>query len=472
MKKFKLGAIYMIVSALFLSSCVVYYGARFVYYYSVSKGTIVQSSSNLNEILTQPVNLVVDADGLQVDGNEYIYRGNPVDNYVYYSGLLWRMMSIDADGNIKMITDETVSVTPWGYEGNDYETSIIRGYLNPQEGNENTGIFYNTLEDPETYLVPTKLCADKATESTEVLGCKLVVEDYVGLMDVNEYFFANGVESYLNIGTQQWSLTAKADDDTIFYIHTLGGIGNNSESTTDKYSYGVRPVVTLKANTEITAGTGLKENPYRITPVLDNEKTYALNEMQVGNYFTYENEIWRIVGFEEGKTKAIMMDVLRNENEEVILSTYAKKTAMYSLKKGNLGYYLNNDYVNSLEHPEYLATGKFYTGEFSSDSAYALEKVKASVVEAKVGIPQIYDLYTTNTLESDEYTGEIAYWTSNYKKNSELLTWVMRSGDWMFGDFATNEYAIRPVIYLHEKIQVSGGEGTMEAPYEIMEVLE
>ena len=424
----------MIVSALFLSSCVVYYGARFVYYYSISKGTIVQTTSNLNEILTQPVNLVVNTDGLQVGGKEYVYRGYPVDNYVYYSGLLWRMMGIDEDGNIKMITEETISVIPWGYEGNDYETSIIRSYLNPQEGNEHSGVFYNTLIDPEMYLVPTKLCADKAVESTEVLGCQLVVEDYVGLMDVNEYFFANGVESYLNIGTQQWSLTAKADDETIFYIHTLGGVGNNSESTTDKYSYGVRPVVTLKANTQITGGNGLKENPYRITPALDNERTYALNEMETGTYFAYENEVFRIIGFEEGKTKAIMMDVLRDENEEVILSRYSKNTAKYSLKKGNLGYYLNNDYVNSLEHPEYLATGKFYTGEFSYDSAYALDVVKANVVEAKVGIPQIYDLYTTNTLDSDEYVGEIAYWTSNYKKSSELLTWVMRSGDWLFGD--------------------------------------
>lgn len=470
LKKIKMGTIYMIVSAIFLSSCVFYYGGRFVYYYSVSKGKIVQSSSNLNEILTQPVNLVVDGDGLQVDGKRYIYRGNPVDNYVYYSGMLWRMMNIDEEGNIQMITEETVSVVPWGYETNDYETSMIRTYLNPQEGNENSGIFYNILEEPETYLVPTKMCADKTKEPTEVLGCKVEVEDYVGLMNVNQYFFANGVDSYLHIGTQQWTLTAKEDDNTIFYIHTLGGIGNNSESTTDKYSYGVRPVVTIKANTQITGGNGLKENPYRITPGLNNEVEYKLNEMQEGNYFVYEDETWRIIGFEEGKTKAIMMDVIRNENEEPVLRKYSSSTAKYSLDKGNLGYYLNNTYINSLEHPEYLAKGKFYTGAFNYDNKYTIDKVKARVVEAKVGIPQIYDLYTTNTSLGDEYTSEIAYWTSNYKKNAELLTWVMRSGDWLFGDFATNKYAIRPVIYLHENIGVVAGDGTMETPYEITEV--
>ena len=460
----------MIVSTIFLSSCVFYYGGRFLYYYNVSKGKIVQSSSNLNEILTQPVNLVVDGDGLQVDGKRYVYRGNPVDNYVYYSGMLWRMMSIDEEGNIRMITDETVSVVPWGYESNDYEASLIRSYLNPQEGNENSGLFYSILEEPETYLVPTKLCADKSAEPTEVLGCKISVEDYVGLMNVNEYFFANGVDSYLNIGTQQWTLTAKAEDTTVFYVHALGGIGNNSESTTDKYSYGVRPVITLKANTNITGGNGLKENPYHITPLLDNEAEYKLNEMQEGNYFAYENEVWRIIGFEDGKTKAIMMDVIRDETEMPVMRKYASNTAKFTLDSGNLGYYLNNTYIKGFEHPEYLATGTFYTGVFNFDNAYSLEKVKAQKVEAKVGIPQIYDLYTTNTNMGDEYTAEIAYWTSNYKKNSELLTWVMKNGDMLFGDFATNKYAIRPVIYLHEDIMVMSGDGTMDTPYEIAEV--
>jgi hypothetical protein len=120
LKKLKMTTIYMIVSAIFLTSCVFYYGGRFIYYYSVSKGKIVQTSSNLNEILTQPVNLVVEGDGLQVDGKKYVYRGEPSDNYVYYSGMLWRMMSIDEEGNIKMISDETLSVIPWGYETNDY----------------------------------------------------------------------------------------------------------------------------------------------------------------------------------------------------------------------------------------------------------------------------------------------------------------------------------------------------------------
>lgn len=461
----------MIVSAIFLSSCVFYYGGRFVYYYSVSKGKIAQATTNLNKILTQPVNLVVDKDGLQVDGNGYVYRGQPIDNYVWYSGIMWRIMNIDDKGNIRLIADETISVVPWSAGENNYETSLIREYLNPQEEKETSGTIYKLLEEPEKYLVPTEMCADKTAQPTELLGCEIpVTTDYVGLMNVNEYFFANGVDSYLNIGTQQWTLTAKADDNKVFYIHSLGGIGDNSESSTDKYSYGVRPIITLKANIDITRGVGLKENPYQITPGLNQEKSYLLNEMGQGSYVSYENEVWRIVSKEDGKTKMIMMDVIRDEMDTPIERQYSKNSAIFNVKSGSIGYYLNNDYVKTLEHPEYLAEGNFYVGEFSVSSGYKIENIKKRVVKAKVGLPQIYDIHTTNTLKSDEYTGEIAYWTSNYKKSSELLTWVMRAGDWFFGDFATNKHAIRPVVYMKENLQIVGGEGTLEAPYEIAEV--
>lgn len=473
LKNLRKGTIYMIVSAIFLSSCVIYYGARFVYYYNVSQGKFAKKTSNLNEILTEPINLVVQGDGLQVDGNRYVYRGNAEQNYVSYSGFLWRIMEIDDRGNIKMIADETVTLMPWSASGNDYETSLIRQYLNPIEGIEGSGTFYQMLEEPEKYLVPNQLCADKTKQPTELLGCKVQLNDYVGLMNVNEYFFANGVDSYLNTKTRHWTLTAKADDNHVFYVFPEGGIGDNSESSTDKYSYGVRPVITLKANLDITGGAGLKDNPYRITEdVLDMEETYYLNSLPVGTYFQYENQIWRTIGFEDGKTKAIMMDVLRNEDETPVMHRFAKNTAKFNLKSGSVGAYLNSTVLNSYEHPEYLTEGTFYTGAFNNDTKYSIEKIKASKVTAKIGLPQLNDLYTTNTLPGTEYDPELIYWTCNYKDSFEWLTWTVRNGDWVFADFATNQYAIRPVIFLKDSIVITTGNGTYDAPYEIMEAVE
>ncbi|MDD6467710.1 MAG: hypothetical protein PUF50_05970 [Erysipelotrichaceae bacterium] len=472
-KKLRIGTIYMIVSAIFLSSCVVYYGARFIYYYNLSQGKLAKRTTNLNEILTDPIKLVVQGDGLQVDGNRYVFRGKEVDNYLSYSGFLWRIMEIDDRGNIKLITDETITVMPWNSTENDYETSLIRQYLNPIEGVEGSGTFYQLLDEPEKYLVPNELCADKTMQPTEVLGCKVHVSDYVGLMNVNEYFFANGVDSYLNTQTRHWTLTAKSDDNRVYYVFSEGGVGDNSESATDKYSYGVRPVITLKANLDITGGAGLKDNPYRITEdALDMEEVYALNSLPVGTYFQYENQTWRTIGFEDGKTKAIMMDVIRNEDETPLMYRFAKNTAKFNLKSGSLGAYLNTTWYNTFEHPEYLTEGTFYTGAFNSQTGYAMDKIKAATVKAKIGLPQINDLYTTNTLEATEYDPELIYWTCNYKDSFEWLTWTVRNGDWLFADFATEKYAVRPVIYLKDSIIITTGDGTYDTPYEIMEVTE
>ena len=88
-------------------------------------------------------------------------------------------------------------------------------------------------------------------------------------------------------------------------------------------------------------------------------------------------------------------------------------------------------------------------------------------VKAKVGLPQIGDLFNVNNLTEGEE--EIVYWTCNYKKNAEQLVWVSRDKDWLFGDFSYNKYAVRPVIYLKSNIIITTGDGKADFPYQIAE---
>ncbi|MBR2708274.1 MAG: hypothetical protein IKE90_02425 [Bacilli bacterium] len=56
-------------------------------------------------------------DGLYYDSNtgEYYYRGANPDNYIEFSGDVWRIMSISPQGNLKIIKDERIDLT--GYSG-------------------------------------------------------------------------------------------------------------------------------------------------------------------------------------------------------------------------------------------------------------------------------------------------------------------------------------------------------------------
>ena len=56
-------------------------------------------------------------DGLYYDENtgEYYYRGANPNNYIEFNGEVWRIMSINSSGNIKIIKDERIDLT--GYSG-------------------------------------------------------------------------------------------------------------------------------------------------------------------------------------------------------------------------------------------------------------------------------------------------------------------------------------------------------------------
>ena len=67
--------------------------------------------------------LVYDNDTCKTDGSTYQYmggcyiKGNLNNNYIWYSGFLWRIMGINADGTVRLITDENVTAIPWGASG-------------------------------------------------------------------------------------------------------------------------------------------------------------------------------------------------------------------------------------------------------------------------------------------------------------------------------------------------------------------
>ena len=93
--------------------------------------------------------VVKDGDGLYYDSNtgEYYYRGANPDNYIEFSGDIWRIMSISPQGNLKIIKEDRIDLT--GYSGvnpNDNYTGRF-----DEAGRRTTG--YCSLG-----LAPTKGC--------------------------------------------------------------------------------------------------------------------------------------------------------------------------------------------------------------------------------------------------------------------------------------------------------------------------
>ena len=252
-----------------------YYAYRTIYYYK--KEHHVEENITLKSKITKIDNITYQGDGLYEKDDYYYFKGNDVNNYVYYSGRLYRI--IDINNGIRMIEDNNITNLVWGMEER-YNESLIHTWLNN---------YLNTLKDYEYYLQKNTFC--NSLVDVEKYACEEKIEDYVGLISIEDYLLVGGKNSYLNNETYYWTLN-KDKDSKALYINKEGSINNYSSSDDNYFSYGVRPVITLKEEISYIDGNGSKNSPY----IIEELGSAMLKDNSVGNYVKYRDELFRIIG--------------------------------------------------------------------------------------------------------------------------------------------------------------------------------
>jgi len=179
--------------------------------------------------------------------------------------------SLNTEENLEKIEDAVYcndrSIDPTGGAANGYTGYTTLGYgTNKTMYNATARVGYK-ITNPQ----PSLECAnvnDRFTTSKENGNGALTYP--VGLLTADEIVLAGGLfnsnntDYYLNVGSSNyyWALSPYVFDSSYaygFYVHTSGGLSNGRVSRT----YGVRPVVSLAAGTEIT-GLGTEESPFEI----------------------------------------------------------------------------------------------------------------------------------------------------------------------------------------------------------------
>ena len=86
-------------------------------------------------------------------GGTYL-KGAQDSNYIWFDGFLWRIMGINEDGSIRMITEENVTAISWGAENTalDNDNSYVNDWLN--------NYFYPKIKDKDL-LVSQIWCSEK-----------------------------------------------------------------------------------------------------------------------------------------------------------------------------------------------------------------------------------------------------------------------------------------------------------------------
>ena len=252
-------------------------------------GSEIYETKNLKSLLMD--NIVTSGNGLYSLNNEYYFRGDNVNNYIMFDGLLWRIVKINTDGTIKLIESGTREPVSWDDRYNS-DISSAAGINNYSYNNidsrikEHLDSIYNNNDEKnyilsknaKGYIRKTSLCIGKRSLEDSVndgsLECSQKLENqYIGLLQLNEYINASLDSSCLNADSiscsnynfladydiSYWTITASSENNSqvykIFYTVTPS-VANSSSMA--------RMVINISDITNVT-GSGTETDPYVVS---------------------------------------------------------------------------------------------------------------------------------------------------------------------------------------------------------------
>ena len=430
--------IFNIVSLVFALSVVLYFGGRCFYYYSLQSQEKKAASMTLNGMILDTNPLVKEGDGLHQIKDGYMFKGNVSNNYVWFANRMFRVLGINKDGSVKVVSNDLVSIFMWG-ESDSYDKSNIRLWLT-NTNDEHSGIYYKTIPKQKNYIKKTAYTIDSLKKDSIKNG-KDKYSDSVVSLSLNDYVNAGGKSSFLNNGKLFYLLGFSSDKENL-YVEEDGSI-----RTCDKLdAYGIRAVVTIKKNLAVSGGDGTESNPYVI---LQNNDTN-----HVDGYVKLGNDTWKV--FEEnGDTlKMYLNGYIANGD---VIRNYALYNNHFDYNEpGNIGNYLINDYLNSLSYRSVIVDNNYPIGEMSTETGYNYSNIYSNMLTGPVSMLNIFDYVSNNELSD--------FFRNNTTSSIGTIQYVTYTNGTLEETEISEEKHIVPVISIKSS-SIKGGNGSKDNPY-------
>ena len=446
-KVLKITPVLVLLNILIIIIICTFYLLRFIKYYRLEHNTKPGETVKLVDTLIKKQSYLDITKGLVLDEetNVYTYLGEIDDNYLSYSGMLFRIMSIDEEKNVRLVSEDILTYMYSGLE-NGYEESFVNKWLNSSDG-KYSGVFENILYNKDNILVNSEVCSDVIDDLNNIT-CDKVNDSYkVGMLSLNDYKVAGGKKSYLYNG-KSYYLSSLNSENGNYYMLESGDIALNVSNS--KVS-GVRAVITINGNLDLISGDGSKNNPY----IIENHEVTKLSEAYVGQYISIGEYTYKIVELNDDKVKVAMVGVLK-DGEENLEIEFSKTTNKYS-KDTIVGKYLNNDYYNSIENKEIIVEGEYPVGSIVlSDLDYT--KVYSKTSKAYIGMLTFGDMFV------HEYNN--IFTLSKGLEANNFINVINEEGH-VYSDYNYNKYNVRPAMYLKGDLNIISGIGSEHGPYQL-----
>ena len=406
------------------------------------------------------------------DSEQTFITGTNPNNYIWYSGKLWRAVSIDSsDNSVKLVTQWSISTLPYN-DNSTFEGSYMEQWLN----DTSVDGFLGNLREPDKFIKTDSIWnATMTTKDTKPAKTTLVT-DTVGLINRYEYAMshknATYETGYLNNGFYWWMLTPYSTS-SISYVDKSGG---NYAISMDR-SFGSRPSINLKSAVKIIDGDGTVDNPYRLQGDNDSPTGALLSTRYSGEYISFgtgENNLYRIVSHENGTgTKITSAIPLKDSGSYKTIAfgdnaTFSINNTIGTFLNGDYltsGTYLSNDQVNMIEDNTtwYLGTVRAANYKLAKYQDATSSSLTQATTTAKIGLLRLGELMAG---QFDEYGNNTYYWTLT--PYTTLYVNRILNNSYIYDTaLPTFSNSSRPSMNLKSTVKIVSGTGTKSNPFVI-----
>lgn len=347
------------------------------------------------------------------DDDVYIFKGEEPDNYLYFSNFLWRIISINSDGSIDIVTNDYINILKnISYDVNKYVNDVFLDVIDKKYLNK-----VSYCNDIVTYIEKNN-CIDIRTNDYVRLPS---TQDIINSLDNGKSYLLNDLEYWLN----------DRYNDNPFIV-----MNNKITNGIDSDMYEVRPVVRLRGDIVIENGDGSLNNPYVVS---EEEKNF-----RVGNYVMLEDDIWVIYEEHDGIVKLAL------DNSKLGFKAFGNNSYYDIDDSKSIGNFLNDSYLNSLSYKDILIDTKWEIGSYNN----SYEDISSKVISSKVGMLNVKDLKLVNNSDG--------YYLITPKGDDEVYFYSTNS----FVSKTNYLRSIVPTISIKSDYKVHG-IGTRDNPLEI-----
>lgn len=376
------------------------------------------------------------------------FSGVVDNNYVRLSNMLFRVYGIDSNNNVIIVSDEDIANVSY---------SKLDKWLD---------YYYENLNDfTKDAIVSSKYCnmnvTDENINTTQCSSYTKVKQVYIpSIVEVNKA--SDESSNFMRPSTMSW--VANKKDDKKAYLTRNYFMGDEADKTYLAYdineNYGVRPMMTIKGDTLITAGDGTIANPYQFGDTKKAKGASPLNERYTGEYISIDGSVYRIIKTEsDGTTKVISNFTVGRTYDNV--KTYTNPYKVYNPKDTtSAGYYINNklsEYINT----KYFVKHEVRVPIYKNKILYGTE-IDNKKYEVLLSAPNMFEMFSAQPQNGLCHS----YWMINSSKKDGVVAGVYEIGVPINETVEANESLyVRVVAFMKKNTAISSGDGTINNPY-------